>query len=149
MGIRMMVLHAKQVIRRRSSSNKQQQQFSYKTSPSPPPPTLDVPRGHFAVYVGEEDNLMKRFVVPISFLKQPQFQALLSQAEEEFGFDYRMHGLTIPCAEDEFISLTSPMASFDGFDEAYLQNSRGQSQLKDDHGIALFKSFCVLYYYPC
>ncbi|KAK2665485.1 hypothetical protein Ddye_004059 [Dipteronia dyeriana] len=113
MGIRMMVLHAKQVIRRRSSSTKQQQQqqqFSYNTS-SPPPPSLEVPRGHFAVYVGEEDNLMKRFVVPLSFLKQPQFQALLSQAEEEFGFDYRMHGLTIPCAEDEFISLTSRLNS--------------------------------------
>ena len=113
MGIRMMVLHAKQVIRRHSSSNKQQKQhqqqrFSSKTSPQS---TLDVPRGHFAVYVGEEDNFMKRFVVPISFLKQPQFQALLSQAEEEFGFDYRMHGLTIPCAEDEFISLTSRLTS--------------------------------------
>ncbi|KAL5788785.1 hypothetical protein ACOSP7_005734 [Xanthoceras sorbifolium] len=109
MGIRMqeIVLHAKQIMRRRLSSfnKQQQQQFSYETSP--PTAALDVPRGHFAVYVGEEENLKTRFVVPISYLKQPLFQALLSQAEEEFGFDYKMHGLTIPCAEDEFISLTS------------------------------------------
>lgn len=95
-----MVLHAQQIIRRRSSSK--QQQFSYQTST-----TLDAPKGHFTVYVGEEDDKKKRFVVPISYLKHPLFQALLSQAEEEFGFDYRMHGLTIPCAEDEYIKLTS------------------------------------------
>ncbi|KAH7574959.1 hypothetical protein JRO89_XS02G0026500 [Xanthoceras sorbifolium] len=44
----------------------------------------DVPKGHFAVYVG--DNQRKRFVIPISYLNQPSFQDLLSQAEEEFGF---------------------------------------------------------------
>jgi len=36
------------------------------------------------------------------------FQNLLSQAEEEFGFDNQMGSLAIPCAEDdEFIVLTS------------------------------------------
>ncbi|ESR36796.1 hypothetical protein WN944_029302 [Citrus x changshan-huyou] len=105
MGIKMqdMVLHAKQIIRRRLSSNNKQQQFSsYQTSTA-----SDVPKGHFAIYVGQEDKKKKRFVVPISYLKHPLFQALLSQAEEEFGFDYRMHGITIPCGEDEFLNLTS------------------------------------------
>ncbi|KAG5624850.1 hypothetical protein H5410_010068 [Solanum commersonii] len=67
--------------------------------------TQDVPKGHCAVYVGEEQK--KRFVIPISFLNQPSFQDLLSQAEEEFGFDHPMGGLTIPCKEDVFINLTS------------------------------------------
>ncbi|RDX58011.1 Auxin-responsive protein SAUR50, partial [Mucuna pruriens] len=56
---------------------------------------LDVPKGHFAVYVGENRS---RYIVPISFLTHPQFQSLLRQAEEEFGFDHDM-GLTIPCEE--------------------------------------------------
>ena len=65
----------------------------------------DVPRGYFAVYVGESE--MKRFIVPVSYLNQLSFQDLLNQAEEEFGFDHPMGGLTIPCREDIFIDLTS------------------------------------------
>ncbi|XP_009759020.1 auxin-responsive protein SAUR50-like [Nicotiana sylvestris] len=64
---------------------------------------IDVPKGHFAVYVGENRT---RYVVPISFLTHPQFQCLLQQAEEEFGFDHDM-GITIPCEEMVFQSLTS------------------------------------------
>lgn len=67
--------------------------------------TLDVPKGHFAVYVGEHEK--KRFVIPISFLNEPSFQDLLNQAKEEFGFDHPMGGLTIPCREEIFIDLTS------------------------------------------
>ncbi|XP_060168540.1 auxin-induced protein 15A-like [Lycium barbarum] len=67
--------------------------------------SLDVPKGHFAVYVGEMQK--KRFVIPISYLSQPSFQDLLSQAEEEFGFDHPMGGVTIPCSEDIFIGITS------------------------------------------
>ncbi|KAG5624845.1 hypothetical protein H5410_010063 [Solanum commersonii] len=65
----------------------------------------DVPKGYFAVYVGEKQK--KRFVIPISFLSQPLFQDLRSQAEEEFGFNHPMGGVTIPCSEDVFIDLTS------------------------------------------
>lgn len=64
---------------------------------------LDVPKGHFAVYVGENRT---RYIVPISFLSHPEFQCLLQLAEEEFGFDHDM-GLTIPCEEVVFRSLTS------------------------------------------
>ena len=63
--------------------------------------TIVVPKGHFAVYVGETEK--KRFMVPISYLKHPSFQNLLCQAEEEFGFDHPAGGLTIPCSEEVFI----------------------------------------------
>ena len=64
-----------------------------------------VQKGFLAVYVGESQK--KRYVVPISYLSQPSFQALLSRSEEEFGFDHPMGGLTIPCPEDTFITVTS------------------------------------------
>ena len=70
--------------------------------------TANVPKGHFAVYVGESQK--KRFVIPISYLNHPLFQDLLHRAEEEFGFDHPMGGLTIPCSEDYFISLTSHLS---------------------------------------
>ncbi|KAF7841125.1 Auxin-induced protein 6B [Senna tora] len=65
---------------------------------------VEVPKGYVAVYVGEK---RKGLVIPISYLNQPSFQDLLSQAEEEFGFDHPMGGLTIPCREDVFLEITS------------------------------------------
>ncbi|XP_065867149.1 auxin-responsive protein SAUR21-like [Euphorbia lathyris] len=64
-----------------------------------------VPKGHLAVYVGEEQK--KRFIVPITYLSQPSFQHLLNKTEEEFGFDHPMGGLTIHCTEDHFLHLIS------------------------------------------
>ncbi|KAJ9550532.1 hypothetical protein OSB04_014577 [Centaurea solstitialis] len=64
-----------------------------------------IPKGYFAVYVGEQEK--KRFVVPVSLLCQPEFQELLSQAEEEYGYNHLMGGLTIPCSEDIFMDLAS------------------------------------------
>ncbi|XP_038692993.1 auxin-responsive protein SAUR21-like [Tripterygium wilfordii] len=86
MGIRFPTIRAKQILRQSSTS-------------------MDVPKGFLAVYVGETEK--KRFVVPVSYINQPSFQELLSKAEEEFGFDHPMGGLTIPCGEDAFISVTS------------------------------------------
>ncbi|XP_010526567.1 PREDICTED: auxin-responsive protein SAUR15-like [Tarenaya hassleriana] len=63
------------------------------------------PKGFMAVYVGE--NLKKRYVVPVSYLNEPAFQALLNKAEEEFGFDHPMGGLTLPCDESLFFTITS------------------------------------------
>ncbi|KAL5055611.1 hypothetical protein RYX36_036293 [Vicia faba] len=65
---------------------------------------FEVAKGYLAVYVGDK---MRRFVIPVSYLNQPLFQELLNQAEEEFGYDHPMGGLTIPCSEDEFLNLTS------------------------------------------
>ncbi|XP_021286364.1 auxin-responsive protein SAUR23-like [Herrania umbratica] len=64
-----------------------------------------VPKGHIAIYVGETER--KRFVVPITVLNHPSFKDLLKRAEEEFGFNHPVGGLTIPCREDTFINLTS------------------------------------------
>ncbi|KAK4477177.1 hypothetical protein RD792_016390 [Penstemon davidsonii] len=66
-----------------------------------------VPKGHLAVYVGENEK--RRFVIPVSYLNEPLFQYLLCQAEEEFEFNHPMGGLTIPCSEDLFIDLTSSL----------------------------------------
>jgi len=66
--------------------------------------SVEVRKGYVAVYVGEKQ---KRFVVPVSYLNQPSFQDLLSQAEQEFGYDHPMGGLTIPCSEDVFQHITS------------------------------------------
>ncbi|XP_047312673.1 uncharacterized protein LOC124915978 [Impatiens glandulifera] len=64
-----------------------------------------VPKGHFAVYVGECEK--RRFVLPISYLHHASFQNLLKKAEEEFEFDHPAGGLTIPCREEAFIDLLS------------------------------------------
>ncbi|KAL9685762.1 hypothetical protein QQ045_023214 [Rhodiola kirilowii] len=94
MGIRLpSVVQAKQVLRR-----------VFSTRESAP-----VPKGYLPVYVGEAEK--KRYVVPVSYLRHPLFQNLLSHAEEEFGFDHPMGGLTIPCREETFIDLTSKIYS--------------------------------------
>ncbi|KAM7475092.1 hypothetical protein LguiB_022335 [Lonicera macranthoides] len=77
MAIRLpLINHAKQILR--GSSLKANRAASITAA--------DVPKGYFAVYVGEQEK--KRFVIPISFLNQRSFQDLLTQAEEEFGFDH-------------------------------------------------------------
>ncbi|XP_021285768.1 auxin-induced protein 15A-like [Herrania umbratica] len=63
-----------------------------------------VPKGYFAVYVGENQ---KRFVIPVSFLNQPSFQDLLGLSEEEFGYNHPTGGLRIPCNVDMFLDVTS------------------------------------------
>ncbi|KAI8554136.1 hypothetical protein RHMOL_Rhmol05G0074600 [Rhododendron molle] len=102
MAIRMpRIMHAKQVLCRSSLT------APNKAASSAAAAAADVPKGHFTVYVGESEK--KRFVIPISYLSNPSFQDLLSQAEEEFGFDHPMGGLTIPCREDLFICLASQL----------------------------------------
>ncbi|KAM0942335.1 putative small auxin-up RNA [Dioscorea sansibarensis] len=67
---------------------------------------VDVPKGHFVVYVGEAE---KRFVIPISYLKHPLFQKLLHRSEEEFGFGHGMGGIRIPSSEQAFTSLMNQL----------------------------------------
>ncbi|CAI9104667.1 OLC1v1003390C1 [Oldenlandia corymbosa var. corymbosa] len=94
MAIRLLrVIQAKQLLKRANS-------FTSKNAL-----WFDVPKGYCAVYVGDSDE-KKRHVIPIAYLNHPSFQQLLSQAEEEFGYDHPMGGLTIPCREDIFIDLT-------------------------------------------
>ncbi|XP_010539047.2 PREDICTED: auxin-induced protein X15-like, partial [Tarenaya hassleriana] len=87
----------KKMIKRCSSIGKKQNC----TEIEPVGPPFDVPKGHFVVYVGLN---RVRYVVPVSFLARPEFQNLLRQAEEEFGFGHDM-GLLIPCEEEEFQNL--------------------------------------------
>lgn len=55
----------------------------------------DVKEGHFAVLAVDDDQL-RRFVVPLSFLTRPSFLRLLEEAAEEYGFDHD-GALTVPC----------------------------------------------------
>ncbi|KAJ7945183.1 Auxin-responsive protein [Quillaja saponaria] len=56
------------------------------------------PKGHFVVYVGDE---LKRFIVPLSYLKNPIFQKLLEKAAEEYGFNSH-RSIVLPCDEIDF-----------------------------------------------
>ncbi|KAB5541520.1 hypothetical protein DKX38_014494 [Salix brachista] len=73
----------------------------------------NVPRGCLAVYVGEIQK--KRFIIPISYLNQPMFQDLLSQAEEEFGYHHPMVRNT---ASWELQDACSSYTSFKGTNSA-------------------------------
>lgn len=105
MGIRLqeMVVHAaKHLIK--------SMQYHLRSTSGSASSSVDVPKGHFAIYVtGEEENShsKRRFVVPISYLKNPLFQDLLVKAAEEFGFDHPMGAITLPCSVEDFTSLTS------------------------------------------
>jgi hypothetical protein len=70
---------------------------------------IDIRKGHFAVYVGSERS---RFIVPISYLNHPLFQALLEKAKEEYGYHHPM-GLAIPCERAYFEYVTSVMGKKD------------------------------------
>ncbi|CAK9315953.1 unnamed protein product [Citrullus colocynthis] len=92
MGFRLpRIVHVKQSLRRSSSTGNGAS-------------AVYVPKGFFTIYVGEVQK--KRFVIPLSYLNQPTFQDLLSRAEEEFGYDHPMGGITIPCSEELFLDLT-------------------------------------------
>jgi SAUR family protein len=104
----------KQILRRCSSLGRrhhQHQQNGYEEEEEEEVEGLpsDVPRGHFAVYVGER---RRRFVVPLALLDLPEFRSLLRRAEEEFGFAGAGAGgiLVLPCEEVAFRSLTSAAA---------------------------------------
>ena len=90
------IIQAKQILRR-SLSNGRSNRY------------VVIPKGYFAIYVGAQEK--KRFVVPVSLLSQPEFQELICQAEEEYGYNHPMGGLTIPCREDIFTDLASRLGA--------------------------------------
>jgi len=99
MAIRMpRIMQAKKVLGRSLSNGKSSLSSTYV-----------IPKGHFVVYVGDQEK--RRFVVPLSLLEQPSFQDLLRQAEEEFGYDHPMGGVTISCREEIFIDVACGVCS--------------------------------------
>ena len=63
--------------------------------------TRIAPKGQFVVYVGEG---LKRFTLPLSYLKNPKFQKLLEKAAEEYEFSYS-RGIVLQCDESTFKSV--------------------------------------------
>ncbi|CAH1433616.1 unnamed protein product [Lactuca virosa] len=97
MGIRMpLIIQARQILQRSLSNGN-------RTT------ATDLPKGYFAVYVGEQEK--KRFVIPVSLLNQPSFQDLLRETQEEFGYDHPMGGLTIQCSEQKLFDLPSRLGA--------------------------------------
>ncbi|KAL2337543.1 hypothetical protein Fmac_011989 [Flemingia macrophylla] len=72
-----------------------------------------VPKGHLAVYVGEEDGEFRRVLVPVIYFNHPLFTELLNEAEKEFGFEHP-GGITIPCRLTEFEQVKERVASGSG-----------------------------------
>lgn len=73
-----------------------------------------MPKGHLAVYVGEEDGEWQRVVVPAVYFNHPLFGGLLREAEKEYGFHQPPGGLTIPCRISEFESVRTRIAAVQG-----------------------------------
>lgn len=68
--------------------------------------TRRAPNGQFVVYVGEQ---LKRFTLPLSYLKNPIFQQLLQKSAEEYGFS-RQRSIVLPCDESTFERVIRAMA---------------------------------------
>ncbi|KAM7470858.1 hypothetical protein LguiA_009041 [Lonicera macranthoides] len=67
MAIRMpCIIHSKQIPRRSSMAT-----------------ALDVPKGYFAVYVGQREK--NHFVIPMSFLNQPSLQDFYAKLKKNLG----------------------------------------------------------------
>uniref|UniRef100_A0A6N2MSI4 Auxin-responsive protein n=1 Tax=Salix viminalis TaxID=40686 RepID=A0A6N2MSI4_SALVM len=62
---------------------------------------VTVPKGHLAIYVGQEDGDFHRVLVPVIYFNHPLFGELLREAEEVYGFN-QQGGITIPCRFSEF-----------------------------------------------
>ncbi|CAH8313689.1 unnamed protein product [Eruca vesicaria subsp. sativa] len=48
--------------------------------------TATTPKGFLAVYIGEEQVQKKRYIVPVSYLNQPSFQALSLNLKKSLVF---------------------------------------------------------------
>ncbi|CAI0442736.1 unnamed protein product [Linum tenue] len=63
-----------------------------------------VPRGHLAVYVGED---WKRYVIRVALINHPLFRKLLDQLllDDEPDHDFQARRLHIPCCDTLFIDI--------------------------------------------
>ncbi|KAI3822277.1 hypothetical protein L1987_09866 [Smallanthus sonchifolius] len=60
-----------------------------------------VPKGHLAVYIGEEEDDVCRVLVPVIYFNHPLFGDLLREAEKVYGHDH-CGGIHVPCRLSEF-----------------------------------------------
>ncbi|KFK37314.1 hypothetical protein AALP_AA4G241000 [Arabis alpina] len=72
-----------------------------------------VPKGHLAVYVGQQDGDFHRVLVPIVYFNHPLFGELLRESEKEYGFSHE-GGITIPCLYSDFEQVKTRIASGSG-----------------------------------
>ncbi|CAA7050689.1 unnamed protein product [Microthlaspi erraticum] len=72
-----------------------------------------VPKGHLAVYVGQQDGDFHRVLVPIVYFNHPLFGELLRESEKEYGFRHE-GGITIPCPYSDFERVKTRIASGSG-----------------------------------
>ncbi|PHT58137.1 Auxin-responsive protein SAUR32 [Capsicum baccatum] len=71
---------------------------------------VSVPKGHLAVYVGEQEDDTCRVVVPVIYFNHPLFAELLREAEMVYGYNYS-GGIQIPCRISEFENVKSRIAA--------------------------------------
>lgn len=69
-----------------------------------------VPKGHLAVYVGQQDGDFHRVLVPVIYFNHPLFGELLREAEEEYGHQHQ-GGITIPCRISDFERVKTRIAA--------------------------------------
>jgi SAUR family protein len=69
-----------------------------------------VPKGHLAVYVGQQDGGFHRVLVPVIYFNHPLFGELLREAEQEYGHQHQ-GGITIPCQISDFERVKTRIAA--------------------------------------
>ncbi|KVH90149.1 auxin-responsive protein SAUR36 [Cynara cardunculus var. scolymus] len=72
-----------------------------------------VPRGHLAVYFGEEEDDAHRVLVPVVYFNHPLFSDLLREAEKVYGFNHR-GGIRVPCRISEFENVQTRISAAGG-----------------------------------
>ncbi|GMI99070.1 SMALL AUXIN UPREGULATED RNA 59 [Hibiscus trionum] len=70
----------------------------------------EVPKGHLAVYVGQNNGDFHRVLVPVIYFNHPLFGELLRDAEKEYGFSHP-GGITLPCRFSEFERVQTRIAA--------------------------------------
>lgn len=78
--------------------------------PVEPKNPVSVPKGHLAVYVGDEEDDACRVLVPVIYFNHPLFGELLREAENIHGFDHP-GGIQIPCRKSEIENVKMKIAA--------------------------------------
>ncbi|GJZ92943.1 auxin-responsive protein SAUR72-like protein [Tanacetum coccineum] len=85
-----------------------------------------VRKGYLAVWVGRDEDAMKKFVIPTDYLAHQAFSVLLRDAEEEFGF--QQEGiLKIPCDIPLFEEILKMMSTSSNDNKKLLKSSSSTS----------------------